>query len=493
MSEAFKKVIPFLEKKRKLGHLLGIISFDVETIAPEKGIEAQNDLLNEYGAEYAAIAQDPAYIEAVKAAKEEGGLNEAQNLLIEDALEQIEFMSKIDMDTYIRWSKVSAKCGEVWKKAKNASSWEMVKPYFAALVEAKKEEAKLLHKPFHKTAYDAFLDQYEKGQTQEDIDRVFTPLKRFLIENIPLVLEKQSKLDMPKILPHDKDSQAHLSIGLLKAIGYDLSRGAIAETEHPFSNDIARNDCRVTTHYYESDWRSSMYSVIHEGGHSIQFQGWGDYHYDNYVEGRASAALCETHSRFYENLIGRSKAFAPILLGLCKEHLKGEFLTMSEEQFYNTVNEVSRGLIRTESDEFTYCLHIIIRYELERDLINGLIDVDHIKDAWNQKYKEYLGVEVPDDAHGILQDVHWFSGSFGYFPSYALGNMYGVQIMAKMKESLPVDKLLKEGDVEPIRAYLASNDFAFDYLNPKEWIKKVSGEEMNPSYYVSYLKEKFID
>lgn len=490
-NSALTKLEPYFAKKKRLGHLLSLLSFDVETTAPEQAIEEENDLLNFYYSEYAAISQDPEFIALVKAAKEEGGLNDAEALHIDDLLFDIRYMEKLPIEKFEEWQRTISKCVEIWKKAKNASDWSMVEPYFEKLVAIKREEALLLAEPFHKTRYDAFLSQFEKGQTEEDINAVFEPLKKFLIDNLPHVLEKQSKRKMPAILPHSKDEQAHLSDDVLKAIGYDLTRGVLRETEHPFSNNCARNDCRVTTHYHEEDWRSSLYSVIHEGGHSIQFQNWPDYQFENHVDGRASSALCETHSRFYENLIGRSREFAPTLLKLCKTNLKGEFMDMSEEEFYNAVNEVTRSLVRTEADEYTYCLHIILRYELERDLINEKLEVKDIREAWNAKYREYLGIEVPDDAHGILQDVHWFQGSFGYFPSYALGNLYGAQILAKMGETLDVKSIVSSGDLSPMLDWLTKYDFAYDYLNPKDWIKKVTGKEMDPSYFTKYLEEKF--
>ena len=491
-NSALTKLAPYFEKMDRLKHLLSVISFDVETTAPEKAIEKENDLLNFYSAELASVSKDPEFIALVKQAKEEGGLNDAEKLLIGDLLKNIEFMEKIPLETYAEWDRDASKCTQMWKKAKNNADWSIVEPYFEKVVANKRKEALLWAKPNQKTPYDAFLSLFEEGQTEEDVDAVFIPLKKFLIDNLPTVLEKQKAKKLPLLLPHDKDSQAHLSIGLLNAIGYDLSRGVLRETEHPFSDSVAKDDCRVTTHYYEDDWRSSMYSVIHEGGHSIQFQNWPEYQFKNHVNGRASAALCETHSRFYENIIGRSRSFTPTLLNLCKTHLGEEFLDMDEEGFYNLVNQVERSLIRTESDEYTYCLHIILRYELERDLINGKIEVKDIREAWNQKYEECLGVKVPDDAQGILQDVHWFGGSFGYFPSYALGNIYGAQILAKMKESLDFDDLLRKGNLKPILKWLRENDFAYDYLNPNDWIKKVTGEKMNPTYFKDYLAAKFL-
>ena len=490
-NEAINKLQPFFEKKERLNHLLAVVNFDVETCAPEQAIEKENDLLSFYEAEYVAIDKDPEFIALVKQAKELGGLNDAEELLIDDLLFDIEIMEKVPLEKYIEWSKADSKCIEMWKKAKNANNWNIVLPYFKKVVDIYREKSALFAKPFHKTKYDAYLSLFEKGQTEEDVDKIFEPLKKFLIDNLDRVLENQAKHPIPPIKPHNADAQAHLSIGLLEAINYDLTRGVLRETEHPFTNDIARDDCRVTTHYYEEDWRSSMYSVIHEGGHALQFQNWPEYQFVNHVNGRASSALCETHSRMYENIIGRSREFTPTLLNLCKKHLGEEFLDMDNETFYQTVNQVTRSLIRCDADEYTYCLHIILRYELERDLINGKIEVEDLPKLWNKKYEEYLGITPPNDKVGVLQDTHWYGGAFGYFPSYALGNLYGAQIVHYMKKELPFDELVSKGDLKPILKWLTDKDFAFDYLDPKDWILKVTGEEMNPEYFIEYLKNKF--
>ena len=490
-NEAIKKLQPFFDKKERLGHLLGIISYDVETCAPDKAIEKQNELLSFYGAEYASISKDPEFIKLVKEAKELGNLNEAEALLIDDLLFNISIMEKIPIEKYIEWNLAISKCNEVWKKAKNASDFNMVLPYLKKVVDIKREQTALYRLPFHKTPYDAFLSEYEKGQTEEYVDSIFNPLKKFLIDNLDKVLENQARHKVPPIAFVSRDEQAHFSDDVMNLINYDLTRGALRETEHPFTNDLARDDIRITTHNHEDDWRRSLYSVIHEAGHAIQFQNWPDYQYDNHVNGRATSALCETHSRFYENIIGRNKNFTPHLLKLAQKNFAKDFLKMDEEEFYQSVNQVTRSLIRCDSDEYTYCLHIIIRYELEKDLINGVLEVEDLPAAWNKKYQDYLGVLPPNDAMGVLQDTHWYGGSFGYFPSYALGNLYGAQILNYMKKDLDFDGLLKKGDLKPILNWLKEKDFAYDYLDPKDWIVKVTGEEMNPEYFIAYLKEKF--
>ena len=487
----FDLLKPYLEKMKRLNHLLSIVNFDMETKAPVAALEEEGDLLSYYSTERAAIYQDPDFIAAVKKANAQEDLNDAQKLLLGDFMDSIEYMEKIDLETVKRFDKEQSKCAELWREAKSKSDFSIVKEALEKVVANKIEEAKLLKKDYHKTLYDVLLDDYEKGSSQEAIDAVFEPLKSFLITHLPRILEKQKAYAMPSILPHPKHEQEELSLALLEVINYDMNRGAIAETEHPFSDAVAKMDSRVTTHYHEDDWRSSMFSVLHEGGHALQFQNWSDYEHENFVNGRASAAQCETHSRFYENTLGRNKHFAKTLLNLCKKSLKSEMNDYSEEDFYRVINQVQPSLIRTEADEFTYCLHIIIRYELERDLINGKLAVADLPGAWKEKYREYLGIEVPNDKEGVLQDIHWYEGLFGYFPSYALGNIYGAQIFYHMKKELDVDSLLEEGNLAPILDYLRTKDFAYDYLDPNEWILKVTNEPMRSAYFVDYLKEKY--
>lgn len=277
---------------------------------------------------------------------------------------------------------------------------------------------------------------------------------------------------------------------LLNIIQYDHKRGAMRESPHPFSDCIGKNDVRLTCHY-DPDFRSNLFTVLHEGGHCLQFQGWGEERFDNFSEGLTSAALCETHSRFYENIIGRAKEFAPTLKKLVAKNLDEEFSSMSDESFYRLLNGVSPSAIRCDADELTYVLHIIIRYEIEKDLINGAICCKEVPQIWNKKYKDYLGYKVKSDTEGCLQDVHWSDGEIGYFPSYALGNMYGAQILAVMKKDIDFSSCLSKGDLSLIRLWFEKIDWPKDWMEPSRWLKEATGEELNPAYYIDYLDQKY--
>lgn len=489
MANTFKALETFLEHHRRLSQLISVLNFDLETKAPLKSFEERNKIISFYASERASISENEEFIRLIDALSKEK-LNEPLSLFVKDQRNGIEHMAKIGSDRFFHWNVNIGKSTELWMKAKKENDFSVVKEALRRVIEDKKEEAKLLRKPDQKTLYDYFLNEYEKGMNEEKIDAVFGPLKEFLVQNLPTVLKKQEKWIIPQILPHPKHEQEHLALDVLDLIGYDMERGALAETEHPFSDYVARDDHRVTTHYRE-DWRSSLFSVLHEGGHAIQFQAWGHTHYDNYVDGRASAAMCETHSRFFENVIGRSRAFSKTLLNLCKTAFNSEFVAMTDDEFYKSINVVKPSLIRTAADEYTYCLHIIIRYELERDLINGKLEVDDLPKAWNQKYHDYLGVAVPADDVGVLQDIHWYEGLIGYFPSYALGNIYGTQILSVIKRDVDFEGALERADLKPILNWLNRNDFAIDYFDPDDWIMKVTGQKMDVSYFKSYLRDKY--
>ncbi len=491
-TNTFDKLRPYLEKKRKLSHIISLLNWDMETIAPEKAIDSEADLLADFYGEAVAIDQDPEYIRLVREASEDKNLNERQRCLIVMLLRDIDYASKVPAATLREWNKIATKCTEIWKRCKHKGDYQTLLPYFRDLVEVKKKEAALKRKPHHRTAYDALLEDYEAGYSEEVLDKIFGVLREFLTKNLAKALKKQDTLPTPAILRHPKHEQHDLSLDVLRLEGFDMSRGALGEAEHPFTDWPAQLDFRVTTHYYEEDWRMSLYSVLHEGGHAIHGQMWPKTHYEDFVNSMATSAICETHSRFFENIVGRSEEFAPHLLELCKKDLKGEFLDMSVPSFVAAVRHVEPSFVRTEADEFTYCLHIIIRYELERDLINGVISVDDLPERWNAKYREYLGIEVPNNTLGILQDTHWFSGMFGYFPSYALGNLCGAQLLHAMNKDLRFEDVLASGDIAPVRDWLANHDVKNDYLPPNEWLKTSSGEYLNPAYFLEYLEKRYL-
>jgi carboxypeptidase Taq len=279
----------------------------------------------------------------------------------------------------------------------------------------------------------------------------------------------------------------------MKTIGIDLDHCGLGTTEHPFTTSIgSHHDVRITTNYDSSNLASSMFSVIHEGGHALYDMNSADELAYTCLDGGVSMGIHESQSRFYENLLGRSEEFVGYVFPKMQECFPEQLKGVNADDVYKAINLVTPSLIRTEADEVTYCLHVMIRYELEKRVIGGELAVRDLPREWNKLYYEYLGVEVPDDRRGVLQDSHWSGGGIGYFPSYALGSAYGAHLLHKMKETVDVDKCLKEGNFEPINEWNRENIWRFGcFKKPGDLLRDALGEEFDPTYYTDYLEKKY--
>lgn len=278
---------------------------------------------------------------------------------------------------------------------------------------------------------------------------------------------------------------------MLRYIGFDVENGTIGESEHPFTMSIALGDTRLTNHYYEKDFINPVFSIIHEGGHGIFEQNINPKFRYTPMEIIENMGLHESQSRFYENILGKNINFWKPIFEKVKEILpeyEGDL-----EEFYKKINKVEPIAIRIDSDEVTYCLHIIIRYEIERDLFNGKISVKQLPEIWNKKMKEYLGVEVKNHSEGILQDSHWSAGNFGYFPTYLLGSIYDGMLLEKLEKDMGnVDKILEKGGIKRITKWLNNNIHQYGgSIKPMELMEQLCGKEISAKPLIKYFKEKY--
>ena len=287
------------------------------------------------------------------------------------------------------------------------------------------------------------------------------------------------------------EAQRKFSDYLMEVMGLDRAHCGIGETEHPFTLNFNSQDVRITTHYLEDDVASSMYSVIHEGGHArYELDVNPDYDY-TCLSGGSSMGIHESQSRFYENLIGRSLPFVEAIFPKMQELFPDQLSDVTAQQMYRAVNMAQPSLIRTEADELTYCLHVMVRYEMEKKLIGGTLEVKDVPAEWNRLYKEYLGVDVPDDTRGCLQDSHWSGGAFGYFPSYALGSAYGAQMLRNMEKEVDVWGSVARGDLSPVTQWLTEKIHRYgQMLDPKQLVQQSCGD-FDPTVYTDYLTEKY--
>ena len=274
----------------------------------------------------------------------------------------------------------------------------------------------------------------------------------------------------------------------------DMEHVGLSTTEHPFTTSLGSHlDERITTHYHRDNFASSLYSVVHEGGHALYDTGSDDDLAYTVLDGGVSMGIHESQSRFYENIIGRSREYINFIYPKLRELFPDALEGFTAEDVYKAVNKVEPSLVRIEADEATYCLHVMIRYELEKAVMHGELEVKDLPKAWNQKYKEYLGVDVPNDTKGVLQDSHWSFGAIGYFPSYALGNAYGAQFMEEMRKSVDVEGSLAKGDFGPINEWNRQNLWKHGCLyEPEHLLKEIVGE-FSTDAYIRYLESKFSD
>lgn len=346
-----------------------------------------------------------------------------------------------------------------------------------------------------KTDYDVLLNQYEPNLTVEKLDRIFEELKQGIMEIRETLLERGTapKTDFltRKVT---KEQQKKFIVGVVEQLGYDFSKGRLDDTIHPFMTGLNRKDARITTRWDETSFSMAIFGVIHEAGHGIYEQNIDEKYDYTPLSAGASMGIHESQSLFNEIIIGSKKAFWQKQYPFFKECVEGTFDDISFEDFYASLKETKASLIRIEADSLTYPLHIIIRYEIEKMIFNEDISLDELPKIWNEKYQEYLGICPKNDLEGIVQDIHWASGSFGYFPSYALGYMYAAQLYATMDQELDVDAILASDDYLPIKNWLTTHIHQYGASKkPNQLIFDATGEELTPKYLIEYMKEIYYD
>ena len=489
---ALKKFKELQEKLSAFNHAQSLIFYDGVTTAPKGTTANRGQTLSVLSKESYLLSTGKETVELLEFLDAHNGeLSFKEKRAVEVALKDIRDMQKIPMDEYVSYQQLLVEADDVWHTAKETNDFALFYPYLKKIFETEKKFAKYCAPEKH--PYDYCLDKYESGLTMQKCDEFFSALKAELVPLIKKISEKP-QLDN-KCLQGDfpEDLQHKFSIELMKAIGIDLNHCALATTEHPFTTSLGSyHDVRITTNFKRDDFSSSMYSVIHEGGHALYDMGSDDGLAYTFLDGGVSMGIHESQSRFYENLLGRSREFIEYIFPtVCKSFPK-QMEGYTAEDIYKAVNLVTPSLIRTEADEVTYCMHVIVRYELEKRVMSGELEVEDLPKEWNKLYKEYLGVDVPDDKHGVLQDSHWSGGGIGYFPSYALGSAYGAQFLLKMKESVDVEKCLKTGDFAPINEWNRERIWKHGCLyKPNELLENILCEPFSPKAYTDYLKCKY--
>lgn len=467
-----------------------VIDFDSETIAPADSADGRAEACEVLSrAAFDLLVNDDTA--ALLELAEKDAETEQEAAEVRELKRQYDEIARIPADDYAAFTKLVRRSVPAWVAAKKANDFDAFAPYLEKIVAARRAQAACFDPD--RDPYEVWLDRYERGLTIEQCDRFFATLRETIVPLLADIRERGSAI-RTDFLDADwpLDAQKKLSAKIMELWGLDPAHSLLAESEHPFTTEFYRGDVRVTTHYQERDVLSNLYSVAHEAGHAL-YELNIDPAYDyTAVTGGATMGLHESQSRLFENYVARSRPFLhffwPTLTELFPDQLKG----VSEEELYRAANRAEPGLIRTEADELTYALHIMVRYELEKALLQGKLSVQDLPAAWNEKYKEYLGVEVPDDAHGVLQDIHWAMGDMGYFPSYALGSAYGAQALADLRGELDLDTQLSQGDLAPLKNALRERLWQYGNLKEPQWlVKNLCGGDFDAKYFTDYLTEKY--
>jgi len=495
--ETTQQAVEQLQKLESLmgayNHVLGVTYLDAATAAPKGTYEGRGQtlgILSQVTYDLIANPENEELLEALE--KDLESLEPQTRREVEVLRKQYDQIHRIPAEEYVEYNVLVNDAQSVWEKAKNENDFDSFAPYLEKIVQFNRRFAGYYHPEM--APYDALLNEYEEGLNMQTLDAFFAQLRETIV---PLIakIQKAEQIDDSFLFRHyPVEKQREFSDYLMEVMGLDRNHCGIAETEHPFTINFNNKDVRITTHYHADALASSMYSVIHEGGHAIYELGGEDRYNYTFLAGGVSMGIHESQSRFYENIVGRSRAFIELIFPKLQKLFPEQLADVTAQMFYKAVNKAQPSLIRTEADDLTYALHIMVRYELEKQLIDGTLAVKDLPAAWKRLYQQYLGITVPDDRNGCLQDSHWSGGSIGYFPSYALGSAYGPQMLHCMERSIgSVEVLISEGRLAEVTAWLKENIHRHaSFYKPGALFEQVCGK-FDAKYYTDYLTRKYTE
>lgn len=469
-------------------YTINLLLWELKINAPKDSEKDLIDLISYHEKNLFSMQTSVQYGNLLKAAIESleyQTLSEEEKRYIQNLLRHYEKNKKVPTDFYEEYSKMKATANVVWRRAKEKNNYKLFEPYLRKIIELTKKYYKYIY-PNIDNLYDAMLNEYEIGIGSELIDKLFSDLKNGIIHLIPFEESNDDQLNFDFTEQQLMDCANYL----LDYIGFDLNKGTIGIYPHGYTEKMNKNDIRIAFRY-TNDPIDFVTTIIHEGGHGIFEQNISPKlsKYENITIDNLYA-LHESQSRFYENMLGRNKNFWIPIYDDIKKILN---LNYSLDEFVSLLNKPKCNPIRIMSDELTYCMHIILRYEIERDIFNGKIDVSDIPELWNKKTKEYLNIEIKNDGEGLLQDMHWSEGYFGYFPSYLMGSIYDGMFLEGIESQLgSIDNLLRNGKIKEITKYLIDNIYVFGgAYTSLEVIKRICNKDISSEPLINYFNSKY--
>jgi carboxypeptidase Taq len=489
-----QEFLEYVKKMTAYQEALSVLFWDLRTGAPKEGVEQRSEVIGVLSSEIFKMSTSPEMASYITELSSDDSVSQLVKKTVEECKKDYDRNKKIPANEYKDYVILQSKAESVWEEAKSKSDFNLFFPYLEKLVSTTKKFIE--YWGYKGNKYNTLLDMYEPGVTVDVLDNVFGKLRERIVPLVKQIGDAPNQPETKFLYEHfPKAKQRDFSLKILDQMGYNFKAGRLDETVHPFAIGMNPGDVRVTTKYDENDFRTAVFGTIHEGGHALYEQNLSKELIGTPLCTGTSMGIHESQSLFFENFVGRNLSFWKKNYDLLKEYSNGQFSSVPLEDYYRAINESKPSLIRIEADELTYPLHIMIRYEIEKGLFNDEIEVKDLPQIWNEKYEQYLGVLPESDAEGVLQDVHWAGGSFGYFPSYALGYMYAAQFKNAMLKDIPqFDQLLENGDLKPIQEWLTENIHQYGKLKqPLEILESVTGEGLNADYLAEYLLKKYTD
>jgi carboxypeptidase Taq len=492
IEKKYQAYVATLQKRADVDYSIGVLSWDKEVYLPQKGARFRSQQVATLSGISHEIFTDKKFGKLLSHLEDNlDKLDARQAKNIQLSLKEYQRSTKLSKDFIIKKSQVISEAYHAWIEARKANDFKIYKDALAKIIAICREEADLIGYKEH--PYDALLDIYEPDARTKDLTKLFKDVREQLVDFVKELRAKPQVKSKFLYQRYEEEKQWDFGLKLLQNMGYDFQAGRQDKSEHPFTINFSPEDVRVTTRIDENDFMNMTWSCIHEGGHALYEQGLPTAQYGLPLGAYISLGIHESQSRLWENNVGRSLAYWRAHYKGLKKLFPRNLGDVSLKKFYKGINKIQPNLIRTEADELHYHFHVLIRFEIEKGLMEGSLKVKDLEQIWNAKYKEYLGVKVPDAKQGILQDIHWSHGSIGYFPTYSLGSFYAAQFFQQAEKEIPnLITEIENGNNQPLLDWLRTNIHQHGrYYNAAELCEKITGEKLNFKYFMKYARKKF--
>jgi carboxypeptidase Taq len=478
-------------KAADLQYASAVLGWDQEVYMPTKGFPYRGRQLATLASLAHEMVTSDSYGNILQELAGRGDLTEAESANVRLSLEDYEKGKKLSPDFVEALTQQTSNSYNAWIQARTENKYEVYALQLEKMIALKKQQADMYGYTDH--PYNALLDEYEKGITVEILDPVFATVREQLPPFLAKIKAAHQVSDEIMNQVYPRQSQWDFSMDVLRKIGYDFESGRQDISEHPFTTSFAPTDVRVTTRVNENDFASLLWSSIHEGGHALYEQGLPEAQYGMPLGAAASLSIHESQSRLWENCVGRSLDFWQYFYPYLQQYFSTQLGSVSINDFYKAMNKVQPSLIRTEADEVTYHFHVMIRYEVEKELISGNVNPKDVRELWNSMYEKYLGLTPPDDLQGVLQDVHWAHGSFGYFPTYSLGSFYAAQFFDQATKEIPgLITQIQNGEFENLLRWLREKvHYHGRKYRSEELCRMITGKGLDFSIFMNYIQQKY--